>query len=167
MPNANKTAGNNFEREVCKILEGVFKLSFQRVPNSGAFCGRSNAKRMTKMSDSQKLINRGDIIPPDELHNLAIECKKRKAFRFNMLFSKSVELDDWIDQSSHMEKDCLVLTIFKSNLKGIFVCHTIKENLENSNFMRYIHKDKVYYIETFTDAWIIKNKSHIEALCKK
>jgi hypothetical protein len=49
-----------------------FKLSFQRVPNSGALIGQSNAYRINTMSKSQVLLARGDIIVPDELLHLMI-----------------------------------------------------------------------------------------------
>ena len=89
MSNPNKDKGKCFEREVCAVFHEVYNLSFQRVPNSGSFTGGFNAKRLVGMSDSQQLINRGDIIPPDELYKLAVECKSRKEFAFHLLFSQS------------------------------------------------------------------------------
>lgn len=160
MSNANKNKGKSFEREVCAIFKGVFNLSFQRQGTSGAFVGGYNASRLVNMSLNQQLINRGDIIPPDELNHLAVECKARKDFAFHQLFNKSKELESWIDQSSHMESDCLVLTIFKSNQKGIYVCHNF-ENLRSINYLTYPYNDKLYFIERFDDKWVTLNKDKL------
>lgn len=157
MANANKNKGKFFEREVCAVFKGVFNLTFQRVPASGAFVGGLNAARLIGMSLNQQLINRGDIIPPDELSHLAVECKARKAFAFHQLFSGSKELESWIDQSSHMESECLVLTIFKSNQKGMYVCHAF-ENLKGKNYLAYPYGDKLYFIERFDDQWVTTRK---------
>lgn len=157
MPNANKTKGKTFERDVCKIFESVYKLTFQRQYASGAFCGGLNAKRLIGMSLNQQLINRGDIIPPDELNHLAIECKTRKDFKFHQLFSQSKELESWIDQSAHMETDCLVLTIFKSNQKGLYVCHDFIE-LKGCQYITYPYNNKIYYVERFDSEWVVNRE---------
>jgi hypothetical protein len=109
------------------------------------------------MSLNQQLINRGDIIPPDELNHLAIECKARKDFKFHQLFSKSIELEGWIEQSSHMEKDCLVLTIFKSNQKGLYVCHNFPQ-LRGDRCLAYPYNEKIYFIERFDASWVEQRK---------
>lgn len=157
MSNANKNKGKAFEREVCKVFESVYKLTFQRQYASGAFVGGLNAARLVGMSLNQQLINRGDIIPPDELNHLAIECKSRKDFKFHQLFTKSIELEGWIDQSSHMESDCLVMTIFKSNQKGLYVCHDFIQ-LCGDCYLAYPYKEKVYFIERFDAAWVEHRK---------
>lgn len=157
MSNPNKNKGKSFEREVCKVFESVYKLTFQRVPNSGAFVGQSNASRLVGMSLNQQLINRGDIIPPDELNHLAIECKARKEFAFHQLFTQSKELESWIDQSSHMEIDCLVLTIFKVNQRGMYVCHNY-EQLKGIKYLNYVHNSKLYFVERFDEEWVTTRK---------
>ena len=53
MSNKSKEKGKTFEREACQMLKDAFRLSFNRVPNSGAFVGGMNAARMESMSDNQ------------------------------------------------------------------------------------------------------------------
>lgn len=157
MSNPNKCKGKNFEREVCKVFKCVYNLSFQSVPNSGAFVGGVNVKRLAGMSLNQQLINRGDIIPPDELNHLAVECKARKEFPFHQLLTQSKELESWIYQSSHMEFDCLVLTIFKVNQRGMYVCHNY-EQLKGLKYLTYPYNSKLYFVERFDEEWVATRK---------
>ena len=82
MTSPQKAKGNNFERDVAKHLSTVFGLNFTRVPTSGAMTGGMNAAVLERLSGSQKLLLEGDLIPPDELYNMKIECKTRKTFSF-------------------------------------------------------------------------------------
>lgn len=91
--NRNKEKGKAFERAVANHLTDVFNLSFTRTPNSGAYVGGLNAFRMKSLSDSQILLTEGDIIVPDELHQLKIECKSYKSLSFHQLFTKCKQLD--------------------------------------------------------------------------
>lgn len=118
--NKNKNKGKAFERVVANHLTEVFNLSFTRTPNSGAYVGGLNAFRMKRLSDSQILLTEGDIIVPDELSKLKLECKSYKTLPFHQLFSKCRQLDEWIDQAKSDDK--IWFLIFKINRCGSFVC---------------------------------------------
>ena len=74
MPSRQKNKGNNFERVVAKHLSNVFGYNFERVPTSGAMTGGINEHVLDRLSRSQKLLLEGDLIPPDEMYNIKIEC---------------------------------------------------------------------------------------------
>jgi len=162
MANKNKNKGKAGEREVAAIFSDVYKLSFTRVPNSGAFIGKSNAFRIDSLSNNQIQLLRGDIIPPDELPNLIIECKVRKAFSFHQLFSNSKELDGWVDQVTVDFKKGgnkgIWLIIFKSANKGLYCCYHSRFKLNMKNYLKY----KRLYICEFNKEWLELNKHLIK-----
>lgn len=45
MPSKSKTKGSSFEREIAVYLSNLYKESFVRVPNSGAYTGGNNSHR--------------------------------------------------------------------------------------------------------------------------
>ena len=104
MPSASKSKGNRGEREVADKLTEYFGLNFERVPNSGAFVGGKNASRIDRLTKSQQLLTEGDLIVPEELYNMKIECKSYKKFSWFQLFSSSKQLDDWISQAEDTKK---------------------------------------------------------------
>lgn len=168
MTNRNKDKGKSFERMVCVMFSEATGLSFQRVPSSGAFIGGSNFHRIKALSDSQVLIHRGDIIPPDELPNLVIECKARKDFPFHRLLNSSKELDDWIEQSREYIQDCVLLTIFKINLRGMYVCTDRVSLIEKKrNFINYQYGGILFYIQSFDIDWIKSSREELEILSKR
>ena len=119
MPSKQKSKGSAFERQIAKHLSTVFELNFERVPNSGAFTGGKNIHRYNTLTEAQKLIYDGDILVPEQLKNIKIECKWYKDFAFNLLLSENKQLDSWIDQGKVDFKIWFV--IFKINNKGAFV----------------------------------------------
>lgn len=119
MANANKNKGKAYERVVAKKLSEVFNENFERVPNSGAFTGGKNNQRRDKLTESQKLLTDGDIICPESLSHVKIECKAYKDFPFNTLLSSNATLDGWINQIE--SNDHLWFVIFKINRKGEFI----------------------------------------------
>lgn len=136
--NRNKEKGKAFERTVANHLTAVFGLSFTRTPNSGAYVGGMNVFRMKRLSDSQILLTEGDIIVPDELYKLKIECKSYKSLSFHQLFSKCKQLDGWIEQASSEDK--IWFLVFKINRCGSFVCFSNRyyPDLDTSgNIMHY------------------------------
>ena len=141
MPSKSKTKGNTFEREVAAHLSEVFGYNFERVPNSGAFVGGKNNVRYDKLSKSQQLIYEGDILVPDELYHLKIECKNYKDFAFHQLFTGNNTLNDWIDQARSDEK--VWFLIFKITRRGTFACmhenhfKLFKRCLESPNHVKY------------------------------
>jgi len=137
MANNNKNKGKAYERKVANHLTELFGLSFTRTPNSGAYVGGMNAFRIDKLSESQVLLTEGDIIVPDEMRNLKIECKTRKVFSFQSLFTHNKELDSWIAQAKSAEK--IWLLIFKINNCGEYICfdQRLFENFKVKNFLVY------------------------------
>jgi Holliday junction resolvase len=124
MTSAAKNKGNTWERELCKILSKHFTGSFIRVPHSGAYVGASNNHRAATMSATQVRAMRGDIVPPDHLPKMVLECKFYKDFSYHQLLSNEriAQLDKWIEQT----KDCVQLgdrwfLCVKINRKGSFV----------------------------------------------
>jgi len=116
--------GRNGERELCKLLSGIFSGSFVRVPHSGAMVGGKNLHRRQTLSQTQDRSFRGDIIPPDTLPRLVIETKAYGEFRFHQLLQPGPcpLLDDWIDQAkTASDPDDQWFVAFKIKLRGWFV----------------------------------------------
>lgn len=140
MPSRQKAKGNNFERDTAKHLSDVFGLNFTRVPTSGAMTGGMNAHVLQKLSGSQRLLLEGDLIPPDELKNMKIECKSLKTFSFSKMYTGNKMMDSWIEQAYSDEKTWFL--IFKINNKGKFVAFGKKVFktcgcLREGGYMRY------------------------------
>ncbi len=96
-----KNKGSTFERKVAKILTEAFGLPFQRTQGSGAYTGGKNAVRKATLDSRQVGVARGDIIPPEELANLVIECKHLQAFNsipMSVFSGKWRPLDEAIKQ---------------------------------------------------------------------
>jgi hypothetical protein len=85
MASPSKTKGKSGERELCKILEGIFNEPFQRVFSSGAFVGGKNAFRRQTLSETVVRAAKGDIVPPDSMPKLVIECKSYRSFPWHQL----------------------------------------------------------------------------------
>ena len=165
MANKSKNIGKAFEREVANAMTLFFGLPFQRIPNSGAFIGGANAFRISTMSKSQVLLARGDIIVPDELSHMMIECKKRAGIAYNQLFQEEgcKEINVWIDQVLIDYKACpdvtLFLLIFKSNRQGKFACFLKDFKLiYHQNHINYFYKGKSFIITEFNTKFLELNK---------
>lgn len=170
--NKSKNIGKAFEREVAKKLSAFFGLSFQRIPNSGSFIGGANAYRIHDLSDSQILLARGDLIPPDELYNLIIECKKRKEIPYHQFFQDKgcKELNEWIDQVEIDFNECsrigLYLLIFKSKRQATFTCFLRNCGLKYShNHVNYMYKNMRYVITELNTDFLTVNKDYIFEKC--
>ena len=151
MPSRQKAKGNNFERTIAKHLSTVFNLNFERVPTSGAMTGGINQSVLNRLSDSQKLLLEGDLIPPDELYHIKIECKSHKTFSFSSLFSSNKLLQSWLEQSYSDSK--LWFLIFKINNKGTFVGFDIKhkDDFKYNNFLVYDNSVITSMVNFFED----------------
>jgi len=171
MPNKNKAKGNAFERKVCELLMEVYGGTWRRSPTSGAFFGGKNFTRLASASMSQAMIDVGDIIPPENYEGIVIECKSRKDFAFNLLMSKSTELESWIDQAlidyDKFEHSKVFLVIFKVNRKGMFIV-TMKDEIydDSCTGIDYHYKDTIFRISVLDKEWLIRNKSIIDQRCK-
>jgi len=119
-----------------------------------------NAFRTKTLSESQILLTEGDIIVPDELRNMKIECKSYKALSFHQLFSKCKQLDVWIDQAKATDGKVWFL-IFKINRCGSYVCYENTHSFETNNVCLYEN-----YIVTSYDDFFERNKQSILSLCK-
>jgi hypothetical protein len=166
MPSPQKAKGNNWERVVAKHLSSVFDSNFTRVPTSGAMTGGINAAILAKMSDNQKLLLEGDIIPPDHLYKMKIECKSKKDFSFAKVYSENKLLDDWIEQARSRDK--VWFLIFKINNQGSYVCFTRNvfktcDELADRNYTIY----KKYYYITEMSGFFESYRSNLLHLCKK
>jgi len=164
MTSPQKAKGNAWERDVAKLLSNVFESNFARVPTSGAMTGGSNAYVLEKLSKSQKLLLEGDIIPPDHLYKMKIECKSHKKFSFSGIYTENKQLDDWIEQSRSRDK--MWFLIFKINNQGSYVCFTRNvfktcDCLEGRNYTVY----KKYYYITNLSGFFEQYKSALLHLC--
>ncbi len=184
MPSKGKAKGNKWENDVCKLFGDVFQLSFKRVPTSGAMTGGANSAILELLSESQKLLLRGDIIVPDELRKIVIECKSRKVFPYHQLLESCKELNDWITQLDHdlKQNDLLGLLIFKANRRTPFVCYESRWNSHDVSSPQckcrlslskapthivYKFNNKEYIIEPLTTEWIERNKKFMLKLCEE
>ena len=76
MTSPSKAKGKGWERECAKILSDIFGYHFERNKNgSGAFVGGSHASRKSYLSNTQLLSFMADILPPDEMTKICVECK--------------------------------------------------------------------------------------------
>lgn len=166
MTSPQKAKGNGFERVVAKHLSEIFDSNFTRVPTSGAMTGGMNAHVLERLTDSQKLLLEGDIIPPDHMYNIKIECKAHKSFSFAKLFSTNKQLDDWIDQAKSDEK--VWFLVFKINNQGTHICFSEKtfnncDRLLGRNYLLY--KNESYI--TSMDGFFEQYKDVLLQICKK
>ena len=172
MSNANKNKGKSFERVIAKHLETVFSLPFQRVPNSGAFCGGANAFRVAQMSTEQHMLVDGDIIIPKELLPFSFECKWYKDFSWNELLCTGGNsfITKWIEQASQTKKPFWFI-VFKINRQGEFVCFPDKYREENilmaGNHITFNKDNSICYVVTPMEGFFEKNKEQIFELGRK
>ena len=163
MPSASKAKGSRGERLIADALTNIFGLNFERVPNSGAFVGGKNIGRLDRLTKSQQLLTEGDLIVPEELYNMKIECKTYKKFSWNLLFGECLQLDDWIEQARDTKK--MWFLTFKINYCDACVVFdkTLldKDTLIMNNYMHY----KRYIITDFK-TFFQKNKVKLLHLCE-
>jgi hypothetical protein len=120
----SRIKGANGERELCKLLSGIFSGSFVRSPQSGAIVGGKNLHRRQTLSQTQDRSFRGDIIPPDSLPRLVIEAKSFQEFAFHQLLQPGpcALLDSWIDQAkTASDPDDQWFVAFKITRKSWFI----------------------------------------------
>ena len=122
--NKSKNKGNSWERETANYLSELYDKSFVRVPNSGAFIGKSNNLRKEKLTEQQIRTYKGDIYPPEDFPNAVLECKFYANIPFHSIVAgESVaKLDEWIEQVKYdCDENDSWMVIFKINYKGKFV----------------------------------------------
>jgi len=164
MTSPQKAKGNGWERMVAKHLSAIFDTNFTRVPTSGAMTGGQNAHILEKLTDTQKLLLEGDLIPPDHMYKMRIECKAHKSFSFSSIYTSNKQLDDWINQA--VSDDKVWFLIFKINNQGKFVCFgkdvfDACDGLGGRNFTIYKQN---YYIASMND-FFEEYKSNLLQIC--
>jgi len=165
--NKSKTKGNKFETEISKYLTEKFGESFTRVPNSGAFIGGQNQERKDNLTENQIKLFKGDIIPPDSMPNLVIECKHYAEFPFHKLIGDHPIplLDGWIAEVEYdAGEDDLWFLIWKISRHGTYV-------LCNDTWaFEYISKSYCYYKDytiTELDSFFDININMVRNISKK
>ena len=153
MPSASKIKGSTFEREIAKYLSTLYKESFIRVPNSGAFIGGINTSRKEFLHEGQVRSFKGDIIPGESFTLLNIECKSYGDFPFHQLLSTCKLLDTWLNQLMEVsDSGDLNVLFMKFNRKGSYIAVQEKHHWVLTNYMTY-HNDT-------HETWVISDLEH-------
>jgi hypothetical protein len=121
---ASKIKGSIGERELAKLLGGVFGGSFIRSAGSGAYVGGKNTIRKNFLSQGQTRSVKGDLVPPDFMPKFVVEVKSYADFRFHQLLTPAPcpQLDAWVSQTLDCVDPGDVWCIcFKVNRLGWFV----------------------------------------------
>ena len=143
--NKSGVKGGAGEREACKILADIFEGSFIRSPSSGAYVGGRNIYRKQTLSAAQIVGRKGDIVPPDNMTKLVIECKNYTKFLFHQLLLNGhcAQLDEWIKQNLDIvDPGDVWFVIFKITRVGWFIAVPEKEKSD------YVYKNinhSIYY----------------------
>lgn len=146
MPSKSKAKGSSFEREVAAYMSSLYSESFVRVPNSGAYIGKSNSHRKTFLDNYQVKNFKGDIIAPDSWSNFNSEAKNYADFPFHQVLTGSCrQLDEWLEQLMAVaDKDDVNILFFKITRKGRFVAVQTHLTWVTDSFIYYSsakHKD--------------------------
>lgn len=147
MPSASKAKGNTFERDACKVLSELFDSNFMRVPTSGAFTGGANIFRVDSMTDTQRRIMSGDIIPGDTLDRWKFECKSYKAISWHQILQGECKLlDKWLEQAYDDKLPWLLF--FKISRQNTWVSYPQDLPVVSSiNRLTYSSPTGIVYIE--------------------
>lgn len=167
--NKSKNKGNAGERELCRLFEGVFGGSFQRVFTSGAFTGGKNAYRRGILSDTQLKASKGDIITPDHLPRLVLESKFYAEFPYHQFVTPEPIrlLDEWIGQTlDAVDEGDFWMLAFRANRKPWAAAFdaALKDRFVLKSYIAYTSKDGKDYIVTNLIQFITDNKEVIEVL---
>ncbi len=150
MPSRGKAKGNSWERELAGILKDIFNLPFQRVPNSGAFLGGSNASRRMGLDSKQSRIMTGDLIVPEELNHCSFECKFYKTFDYHLLFKENKQLESWVEQAVEgCNIDQIWFLCIKANRREPIVAFEYPlffSNVTSINYVRYRYNKRNVYL---------------------
>lgn len=170
MPSRGKAKGNAWERELAGILNKVFNLPFQRVPNSGAFLGGSNAARRAGLDSNQERIMTGDLIVPEELSHCSFECKFYKTFDYHLLYRQNKQFEEWVKQARQgCNANQMWFLCIKANRRDpIIACenYLMYDSFSQLNFTSYRLEDKNIYIADLKRFFEI-SKEFLLSLSKK
>ena len=158
MTSKAKNKGNGWERECAKILSDVFGFHFERNKNgSGAFVGGKNINRKSYLSETQILSFMADVLPPDEMKKMCVECKFYKEFPFHhFLINKPILiLDSWIEQQLDIvDENNFWFIAFKINRAGSYIVilkDLIDTDSKLGNHSIYYHNNKQYIVADFEE----------------
>lgn len=158
----SKSKGKTGERHFADILSKYSELEFIRVPNSGAFVGQSNRERLMKLSRTQRLINLGDIIAPEELmYSFIIESKNYADLDFHNLLNikNNTTVIGWLDELLY---DCESHFMFKKDIKPLISILGIKITRKGS----YAVFNESLKLETSAPFLTFKHEIKHESLIK-
>lgn len=172
MTSKQKIKGNNWERDCAEIFSEVFGEHFHRnISGSGNFLGGSNSFRKKIVSQSMITTNRGDIVCPDDMPHLVIECKSYKEFPFHhLLINKEIpDLRNWIEQQYEVvDENDFWCICFKITRMGSYIavplkhCDFVDDKL--GNYSIYYHNNGEKFIITEFEPFI---KLYTEEIRKK
>ena len=158
MSNKSKNKGKSWERDVCNFLSDLYRQSFIRVPNSGAFVGGKNEFRKETLSTEQIKLMRGDIVPPLNYPYFVAECKNYADFPFHqMVHNNSIRLlDEWIGQVKHdcNNKNDFWMLFIKITRKGQYVVydtHLMDSLGFGIRYKNYWFCDMKYFFDCYKD----------------
>jgi hypothetical protein len=124
-----KRKGKIGERNIVDFLKDLTKLSWIRIPNSGAFTGNKNRERAKYLATDQLIASIADIFPPDQLsYQVLIESKFYKNFSFNTIFKKkqfNANLTKWCKELLY---DCITYAMYSKSEKNMLPLLWIKIN---------------------------------------
>lgn len=157
-----RNRGKTWERAVAKMFATVLGGSWLRVPNSGAFFGGKNSKRVAGASKTQAEILRGDIIVDDNYKHLIIECKNHKDVTLrSILKGGNKKFDSFLQQVSHDAAGAgdgvypLLICNLSEGIKIAVIPDTLKlycKDTKITNLRQYISDDtKIIYNWVFND----------------
>jgi Holliday junction resolvase len=164
----SKQKGNAGELQLSKVLSTALGGSFVRSNASGAFIGGKNSFRKKVLSENQIKNTKGDIVPPDDMTHLVIECKSYNLFRYHQIFQECPMLDGWITQARESaDSDDFWILVFKANRMpwSIVFDHTLMGRFGLGNYAVYNNKTGRYVI-TDLDVFLSENKDKINQLGK-
>lgn len=161
---ASKNKGKAGERELGKIFEQYLDGTFARSLYSGAYIGKSNSFRKEGLGETAVRAMKADLITPEHLPKMVIECKWYADLPIHNLIREGVpQIDQWL---ADLEHDCddgdYGFLAIKLNRKGWLICfkQNISTKLVLSNYI--VYKD---YIVTDLTSFLEKNSNIIKDIC--
>lgn len=172
MTSKSKDKGAAAERELCKLLGGVFGGSFIRSANSGAFVGGKNAYRRETLSQTQALGAKADIVPPDFMPGLVVESKWYKDFPYHNLITPGPIplLDGWIAQTlDAVDPGDFWMLCFRANRRSWVVCFDAEhvDQFVLNNRVVYTDAQGRKHIVTDLEAFVTENRDEILRMMEK
>lgn len=151
-----KQKGNNFERKIANMLSARFglltgiKQAFMRNPDSGAFWGATNQKRIE--THNVEFANFGDLLCPKNFQ-YSIECKHYKtAPSLQAIMSQKVtQWDEWLEQCTQDAKNASkkpALVVKYNNVNEIVFLQDMYVGMEPIINYQGFH---IYLFETFLE----------------